>query len=311
VRSLDAGGEVFPDDAIVDDFWVNANVTYALLYNYVDYSCQAVLLCYYLPMDTFRGRFSVPSVSGASGMPAIPGPLISDDPVVLGRLGLAKSQVVGHVYWDGTRLIDSIGNNWVMNGTVPMVQGDTASGTPAGAGPFSDTNYYSLPGSALSGSANGFMIVCVFSMSSISGTQTICTENNAGHTNGYWAQVGTGTPSMVLAGTPVQAPVNASLGQISVLAFSRTGVGNNNIIRASTSPTTALASAGFVAEVAAGAFLGRFNGAGQPFNAGVIYEVWWSNQAGTANNLATLVYAITTALGASNPTSGYDSSIVL
>jgi hypothetical protein len=262
-------------------------------------------------MDTFKGRFSVPSVSGASGLPAILGPLIPDDPTILARYGLAKSQVVGHVYWDGIKLIDSIGNNWTMNGTVPMVPADPTVGIPAGAGPFSDTNYYTLAGSALSGSANGFMVVCVFSMSSLTGTQTLCTENNAGHTNGYWAQISAGVPSVVLAGTGVPAPVNISLGQISVLAFARTGVGNNNIIRVSTSPTTALTAAGFVAEVAAGAFLGKFNTAGQPFNAGVIYEAWWSNQVGTANNLATMVGMITSALGSSNPLTGYDPAVVL
>jgi len=71
------------------------------------------------------------------------GPLIQD-----------TAGTVAHVTWNGTALVDSKGNTWTQNGTVPQVSGATASplfpngfgsNPRSGAGPFSASNYYSGP----------------------------------------------------------------------------------------------------------------------------------------------------------------------
>jgi hypothetical protein len=61
-----------------------------------------------------------------------------------GGLIAEDANTVAHVYWDGSALVDTKGNSWTMNGTVPQVTANPFTTTRYGAGPFSDTNYYSL-----------------------------------------------------------------------------------------------------------------------------------------------------------------------
>src|SRR5512137_672945 len=63
------------------------------------------------------------------------GPLIADDP-----------GTVAHVYWNGSALVDIMGNAWTQNGTVPQVAANASPFSPgnAGAGPYTSANYYQL-----------------------------------------------------------------------------------------------------------------------------------------------------------------------
>src|SRR5574340_1492774 len=77
-------------------------------------------------------------------------PLIPDD-----------AGTVSHVVFNGSSLVDRFGNSWTQNGTVPQVA--RSGRTPAGAGPFSDANYYSLgTGSDVLDFAGDFSACIVF-----------------------------------------------------------------------------------------------------------------------------------------------------
>lgn len=66
----------------------------------------------------------IPVLSGA-------GPLFLDD-----------ANTVAHLTWNGVSLVDSRGNAWSMHATVPQIA--KGGKTPAGAGPYSSSNYYTL-----------------------------------------------------------------------------------------------------------------------------------------------------------------------
>ena len=105
-------------------------------------------------------------IQGSGVFPAAPvafryyadssGALIPDD-----------ANTVAHVYWNGTALVDTKGNAWTMNGTVPQVSAGPlyphgfSQPAKAGAGPFSTANYYTSTLSALAFPTGTAWTVCV------------------------------------------------------------------------------------------------------------------------------------------------------
>lgn len=84
-------------------------------------------------------------------------PLLADD-----------ANTVVKVVWRNGALVDLRGNAWTQQGTVPQVS-RTAT-TPAGAGPFTSTDYYSLgTGSDVLDFAGDFSICFVFAFTGVTG----------------------------------------------------------------------------------------------------------------------------------------------
>lgn len=78
------------------------------------------------------------------------GPILSIPFLATGPLIEEDANTVSHVYWNGSALVDTKGNSWTMNGTVPQNVASPfypdgfAGAQKKGAGPYSAANNYSL-----------------------------------------------------------------------------------------------------------------------------------------------------------------------
>ena len=197
------------------------------------------------------------------------GPLIADD-----------AGTVAHVVWNGVGIADRFGNSWTQNGTVPQVA--RAGRTPAGSGPFSDVNYYSLgAGNDVLDFAGDFTIALVLSDTNNVGVPM---SNGTAATNGYFVRTSSLRPELVVsngATTGSASNVGTGLnGSPSVFCCGRTGnllVSMTNLSTLNTSPAVAGA---ITPATATTAKIGRYAAAGLPYT-GTVYEAWFSTTTPT------------------------------
>jgi hypothetical protein len=185
------------------------------------------------------------------------------------------ANTVAHVWWkDGTGFIDTQGNSWTANGTIPQVA--RTVNAPAGAGPFSDANYYSLGTGTDVLDFAGDLSACVIFSDGVAAAPVIFSDGTY-QVDGYFIQTGgvggtfrhgagvaaqfsAATANLVLSGLNIGcigragATISAKL-NLGTLATSVTGVPSP----ATTTP----------------ARLGRYSGAGNPW-VGNLYEAWFS-----------------------------------
>ncbi len=195
-------------------------------------------------------------------------PLIADD-----------AGTVAHVWFRNGALVDKYGNAWTQNGAVPQVA--KSGRTPAGAGPFSDANYYSLgTGNDALDFVGDFSIAVVF--------QPTATNNSGAFlSNGVFGAAGSGYRLSLIGGVgQIDTYAAASgLGRKAEVAAVQTGT--LNVICAGRGTTTvylkqnlrAILSAA-AATITAGtgrvANLGRDDGLTNSVP-GNIYEIWMSS----------------------------------
>jgi hypothetical protein len=198
------------------------------------------------------------------------GPLIADDP-----------NTVSHVTWNGSALVDSKGNAWTMNGTVPQVA--KSGKTPAGAGPFSDANYYARSGPASDNlDFTGDFSVCAVvtpTAADITTPFAIFVANGAVSQEGYFAQWFTGgTLSGVTSWSgnngSAQTVTTTAAGRLSVVCFGRAGttVYSKLNLGAIATATGTTITAGTTQQ----ATLGRYLSATGRYMTGTLHEVWFS-----------------------------------
>ncbi len=177
---------------------------------------------------------------------------------------------VAHVWWDGVRVRDTRGNAWAMQGTVPQV---AASGrVPAGAGPFSDANYYSLgTGSDVLDFAGDFSACFVYRH--VVSAEDLFGNGGAGATAGYDVTLNGATAFLQVPGVNVVLGTGLILATLNVTCFGRSGaniVGKNNLgsysstVQAMTPGTTYAARLGL-----------RNPNQNTPLG-GALHEVWFS-----------------------------------
>jgi hypothetical protein len=107
---------------------------------------------------------------------ATTGALISD----------SDPNIVAHVYWNGTQLVDTKGNSWTQNGTVPQVTANPFTTTRYGAGPFSDANTYQLGTGVDVLDLNGDMTVCVVYTDTVATGTTHVSNGDYGGSGSGW-----------------------------------------------------------------------------------------------------------------------------
>jgi hypothetical protein len=198
------------------------------------------------------------------------GPLITED-----------ANTVAHVYWNGTALVDTKGNAWTENGTVPQVSANPFTTTRYGAGPFSAANYYSLgTGTDVLDFAGDFTACFVYSSWS-GGGDGVLFSNGAAFTPttaGYAVLLGTGGTNALYYAYGVQVPdagnvVPANGPSVTCIGQTgATGVLKTNLGTYRTKTTGSTAATG------ATALLGRYPGTAQPF-LGTIYEAYFTTTA--------------------------------
>lgn len=192
-----------------------------------------------------------------------------------GHLILDDPGTVAHVYFDGAAIRDSSGNAWSMQGTVPQV---AKSGfTPAGAGPFSDSAFYTLgTGSDVLDFSGDFSACIVWSPSTTNATRALAangTYNTAGWIVSdsqrlYVSQSG-GVSSTAVGGNPANGTMSVTcFGQASGRAVLKQNLGS--YLQAAGTVTITPATS-------VRAQIGRYEAGGAGRNAsGIIYEAWFS-----------------------------------
>jgi hypothetical protein len=195
------------------------------------------------------------------------GPLITED-----------ANTVAHVYWNGTALTDTKGNAWTMNGTVPQVTANPFTTTRYGAGPFSDSNYYSLgTGSDVLDFAGDFTCHLVFNPTTLDAANARRLLVNASTSTGYALTVRSTAASQVEFTVFRAGPASATatiataptIAGPNVVSIGRSG--NTNSIKMNLS-ATGTSTAAMDQDSATVAKIGSLGTSTRAFD-GTIYEV--------------------------------------
>lgn len=183
---------------------------------------------------------------------------------------------VAHVWFDGVRLRDTCGNAWMMNGTVPQVARNGQ--VPAGAGPFSAANYYSLSGSALDFA--GDFSACLVSTPDPTADQHPV-SNDPGGLVGYvlWFPPTGKAAIYSRAGSYISTANSRIANVVNVACFGRSG--GNIVVKLNLGPLASTASA-WAAAGAGNVRLGRGGAYTAPL-VGSFYEfLAWNSAASDA-----------------------------
>jgi hypothetical protein len=134
----------------------------------------------------------LPAIATSQGLSSAPpgiggGKVLASFPLqTTGALIAEDANTVAHVYWNGSALVDTKGNSWTENGTVPQVTVSPFTTTRYGAGPFSAANYYSLgTGADVLDFAGDFTVCVVFSMSTLTGQVLVSAGTYSGAGEGW------------------------------------------------------------------------------------------------------------------------------
>lgn len=206
--------------------------------------------------------------SNAAGKTAVrgqPGTLVTG-PLPFVQLMNDDPSTISHVRWNGSQMIPVVGAAWTMNGTVPQVA--KSGKRPAGAGPYSDTNYYSV---TQANPSADFSTCIAFIPASAS--FTVITDVGA-VSGGYRIEHGLNlTVQMTAPGVDsVAAPVASVASAVNVLCAGRTGGTAAIKLNLGVYTTKAIAMAQGNGETR----LGRSRGAGGAYP-GTILEVWYAS----------------------------------
>jgi hypothetical protein len=206
-----------------------------------------------------------------------------------GGLIAEDANTVAHVYWDGSALVDTKGNSWTQNGTVPQVTANPFTTTRYGAGPFSDSNYYSLgTGTDVLDFAGDFT-ACVVGIASIN---QISLSNTALGASGYYlGSVGVGGDILFRTydaggNTSVQSPAATYVvGSPNVVCFGISGT--TQYIKSNLNATVSAAGARKTPDTGTPFMIGRVSGGTAYAYVGTIYELYatatpWSEANVTA-----------------------------
>jgi hypothetical protein len=196
----------------------------------------------------------------------IPTPIITEDP-----------SYVSHVYWDGSKIIDTKGLAWVVNGTVPLLgsaSGATA-GLPSGAGPFSDANYYTNGSGSdvLDATGDRFGAAIVTGVSNGAGNVLVC--NGTPATAGHFIQITAGQAPTFSSEVPGNQATSSTtfttVGQLAVICWWR--IGNNINIQCNLGLVATVNAGGAeVSGTSSQLYIGRYVNASNPFS-GTIHEI--------------------------------------
>lgn len=221
---------------------------------------------------TFTGTVTLPS----SGARYSSGPRISPD-----------ANTVCHIWFDGTAMQKTGSCAFTQVGTVPMV---AASGrAPAGAGPFSASNYYAVAGGnndPLDLSGANFTMCAIYKAGADASTETLFSAGAAADNSGYSASIGTQFFNFTMWGaaaatytashTMTSSSTGGGAGSVGVYCGGR--VGTSAFAQFNFTAHTIAAAAAPVAGTGVNATVGISRALTVPA-AGTLYEIWWTTTA--------------------------------
>ena len=141
---------------------------------------QFLLLCLLPTLAAAQGLTTLAPGATGGGKVLASFPLTTSGPLIT-----EDANTVAHVYLNGTALVDTKGNSWTKNGTVPQVSANPFTTTRYGAGPFSGTNYYSM-GTDVLDFAGDFTLCAVVSYAPSAGDQYIVMNGVYGAAGSGW-----------------------------------------------------------------------------------------------------------------------------
>lgn len=221
---------------------------------------------------TFTGTVTLPSAGARHSS----GPRIPPD-----------ANTVCQIWFDGAAMQKTGSCTFTQVGTVPMV---AASGrTPAGAGPFSASNYYAVAGGNndpldLSGAA--FTMCAVYKVGADATTETLYSAGAVADNAGYSASIGTQFFNFTMWGaaaatytashTMTSSSTGGGAGSVGVYCGGR--VGTNAFAQFNFASHTIAAAAAPVAGTSVNATVGISRALTVPAT-GTLYEIWWTTTA--------------------------------
>ena len=225
-----------------------------------------------LPVDG-QGYASAPPGATGGGKVLASYPLTTSGPLIV-----EDSGTVAHVYWNGTALVDTKGNAWTENGTVPQVSANPFTTTRYGAGPFSAANYYSLGTGTDVLDLPGDMTVCVVFSGLLAGTSEIASDGGFGAAGAGWSLLASATQVIFDTYDAASAYTRASSAATvtsgpCVICAGRSG--STQYVKSNLVATVSQAGAKTVAATSNPAMIGRrATGAGTVPMEGTIYELY-------------------------------------
>jgi hypothetical protein len=216
-----------------------------------------------------------------------PGMLVRS-PEFSGRLIPEDAGTICHPYWDGSQIRDTKGCSWTMTGTVPQVA--SSGKTPAGAGPFSASNFYTGPTIGLASVGN----VCVVANVVSATTSQIIFGAADGTSKGWYFWILSGNVRFAhdTAGTTPSTPISAGLNVICGWSSD----GTTYKVRTSLG-ATGTDGAGTLTASGTGARLGLYQAGTLPFT-GTIYEARASSTPASDADVAAIMARIQRRLNA-------------
>jgi len=202
---------------------------------------------------------------------------------------IEDGNTVSHVYFRNGALVDTKGLSWAMQGTVPQVGAGSIAGaskTPPSAGPFSDSNYYSLgTGNDVLDFTGDFYCTVVYKLTTLS--QCALFENGVFGASGegyILYDIGDSTVFFDTNGPSSAITRNAlspgsTTGVVQVLSGGRTGSGANQLAKFNLQTVNSMATPQTTAGTNTQARIGRTSSVANQYVRGVIYEVLWTSTA--------------------------------
>lgn len=206
----------------------------------------------------------------------------------------SDSPAYSHVWFDGSQLRDTKKFAWSMTGTVPQVA--RSGKTPPGAGPFSDTAYYSRASPNALNFASGDFTVIVVAWVPNPSQNGVFIGNTAypSTANGWWTQ-NNGRRSSITTGAGQYAMNSelAPLGEVSVFCSGRAG--SNDVAQLNLG-TFVSAARTYTPNTSDPTYLGRLIYSGNAY-ASTIYEILVSSSTPTADVCTAAAQAVKARLG--------------
>lgn len=197
-----------------------------------------------------------------------------------------------HAWFDGTQIRDSR-CAWSMGGTVPQVAPSTLWIPPrAGAGVFSDANFYYLPGSPAGSdvldTCSTWTRALAFRVSTTTGTRVVYNNRTSAPNNGDHVVVSGSTANPFFNGTQLTTSGTIVAGHVHVLIWGHDGTKAWGVLDANAVASATQAWTGATGQQAR---LGKHNSDGFSASDGTVFEFYSTCTTPTATTLPALAAA--------------------
>lgn len=201
--------------------------------------------------------------------------------------GMSAANVVTHLVWNGTALVDRKGVAFTQVGTVPQVatgpwypNGFTGSPKP-GAGPFSTSNYYKTTATDDVGDITGNFVICVVYDVTTAGTTQLAHDGLTGGDGWSLSLTSTQTVFATFDGGVATTSTHTGGGAVGHHVACAGRAATNQYAKADLASLTTTAGTKAKADTTKALTLGVYNAASGDFTGTIREAIIWSGEAFT------------------------------